>query len=63
VDGYAFNARLLQDLLEGLKEWSVEGIWSKMLKALVSKGYSLGKLSPKRVALDSIIQARKGVSS
>jgi len=44
-----------------LKEWSVEGVWSKVLEALVSKGYSLGKLSLERVALDSTtIQARKG---
>jgi transposase len=43
--------------------WSVMGVWSKILEALISMGYSTGKLSLDRVAVDSTtVKACKGGS-
>jgi transposase len=43
--------------------WSVMGVWSKVLEALISMGYSTGKLSLDRVAVDSsTVKACKGGS-
>ncbi|MEM4310890.1 MAG: hypothetical protein QXX95_00675 [Nitrososphaerales archaeon] len=39
------------------------GVWKQILNALISKGYSTGKLSLDKVAFDSTtIKARKGGS-
>jgi len=39
------------------------GVWSKILEALISMGYSTGKLSLDRVAIDSTtVKAGKGGS-
>ena len=47
-----------------LKLWSEEGVWKRILEALISKGYSIGRLSLERVAVDSTtVEARKGGSS
>jgi len=44
-----------------LKRWSGEGVWRHVLEALIAKGYSAGRLSLDRVAIDSTtIEARKG---
>jgi transposase len=45
------------------KEWSVVGVWPKILEALIAIGYSTGKLSLDRVAVDSTtVKACKGRS-
>jgi len=47
-----------------LKRWSEEGVWKRVLEALIAKGYSTGRLSLDRVAVDSTtVEARKGGSS
>jgi transposase len=47
-----------------LKRWEREGVWSKIVEALASKGYSMGKLRLDRVSVDSTtVEARKGGSS
>ena len=39
-------------------------VWKRILNALISKGYSMGKLSLDRVDVDSMtIKAKKGGSS
>jgi len=44
-----------------LKRWSEEGVWKRILEALISKGYLMGRLSLERVAVDSTtVEARKG---
>jgi transposase len=44
-----------------LKRWEREGVWSKIVEALASKGCSMGKLKLDRVSVDSTtIEARKG---
>jgi len=44
--------------------WSKAGVWKRVLEALIAKGYSTGKLSLDRVAVDSTtVEARKGGSS
>ncbi len=46
-----------------LKRWMELGVWKQILNALISKGYSTGKLSLDKVAFDSTtIKARKGGS-
>ncbi|MEM3539107.1 MAG: transposase [Nitrososphaerales archaeon] len=46
-----------------LKRWMELGVWKQILNALISKGYSTGKLSLDKVAVDSTtIKARKGGS-
>ncbi|MEM0080126.1 MAG: IS5 family transposase [Nitrososphaerota archaeon] len=43
------------------KRWMELGVWKQILNALISKGYSTGKLSLDRIAVDSTtIKARKG---
>jgi transposase len=43
------------------RRWSVMGVWSKILEALIAIGYSTGKLSLDRVAVDSTtVKACKG---
>ena len=45
------------------KRWSVRGVWAGVFRALVDKGYSMGKLRIDGVAVDSTtIRARKGGS-
>jgi len=47
-----------------LKHWGKEGVWPKVVEALASKGYSMGKLRLDRVSVDSTtVEARKGGSS
>jgi len=47
-----------------LERWGREGVWSKVVEALASKGYSMGKLKLDRVSVDSTtVEARKGGSS
>jgi len=47
-----------------LKRWQKEGVWAQILEALIAKGYSIGRLSLERVAVDSTtVEARKGGSS
>jgi transposase len=44
------------------KKWSVRGVWSKILEALIAIGYSTGKLSLDKVAVDSItVKAGRGL--
>jgi len=44
-----------------LKLWSEMGVWKRMLEALISKGYSMGRLSLDRVAVgNTTVEARKG---
>ena len=44
-----------------LKRWQREGVWKRILEALISKGYLMGRLSLDRVAVDSTtVEARKG---
>jgi hypothetical protein len=39
-------------------------VWKSILEALIAKGYSIGKLSLEKVAVDSTtVEARKGGSS
>jgi transposase len=46
-----------------LKRWEKEGVWSRVVKALASKGYSMGRLSLDRVSADgTTVEARKGGS-
>ena len=35
------------------RRWSVRGVWSKVLEALIAMGYSTGKLRLDKVAVDS----------
>jgi transposase len=35
------------------KRWSVKGVWSRILEALMAKGYRIGKLSLEKVAVDN----------
>jgi hypothetical protein len=37
------------------RRWSVMDVWSKILEALISMGYSTGRLSMDRVAVDSLL--------
>jgi hypothetical protein len=42
---------------------SVRGVWSKILEALIAMGYSTGKLSLDKIAVDSTtVKAGKGGS-
>ena len=34
------------------RRWSVRGVWSKVLEALIAMGYSTGKLRLDKVAVD-----------
>jgi transposase len=44
-----------------LKRWQGEGVWSRMLEALMGMGHSKGKLCPEVVAVDgTTIEAGKG---
>jgi transposase len=44
-----------------LKHWQTQGIWTRILKTLIAKGYTIGKLSIGKVSVDStIIEAKKG---
>jgi len=44
-----------------LKLWSEVGVWERILEALIANGYSMGRLSLDRVAVDSTtVEARKG---
>jgi transposase len=46
-----------------LKRWQREGVWSRILMALASGGYSMGMLSLDRVSVDSAaVEAKKGRS-
>jgi transposase len=46
-----------------LKRWRREGVWSRILMALASRGYSMGRLSLDRVSVDSAaVEAKKGGS-
>ncbi|WP_158648789.1 hypothetical protein [Candidatus Nitrosocaldus islandicus] len=41
--------------------WSEDGVWARILEALMARGYSMGRLSVDRVAVDSAtVEARKG---
>jgi transposase len=45
------------------RRWSVMGVWSKILEALIAMGYSNGRLRLDRVAVDSTtVKAGKGGS-
>jgi len=45
------------------RRWSVMGVWSKILEALIAMGYSTGRLRLDRVAVDSTtVKAGKGGS-
>lgn len=45
------------------KVWSEEGVWGKILAALQSKAYALGKLEIDTVTVDStLIDSKKAVS-
>ena len=47
-----------------LKRWREEGVWSRMLKALMGIGYSKGKLSLEEISVDrTTVEVRKGGSS
>jgi transposase len=35
------------------RKWSIMGVWSKILEALIAMGYSTGKLSLDKIAVDS----------
>jgi len=44
-----------------LKRWQKEGVWKRILEALIAKGYSIGRLSLEKGAVDSTtVEARKG---
>jgi len=44
-----------------LKDWQTQGIWTHILRTLITKGYITGKLSIERVSVDSTtIEAKKG---
>jgi transposase len=46
-----------------LKRWQGEGVWSRILMALASRRYSMGRLSLDRVSVDSTtVEAKKGGS-
>jgi transposase len=43
------------------RKWSVMGVWSKILEALISMGYSTGKLSLDKATVDSTtVKAGRG---
>ncbi len=45
------------------KVWSEEGVWGKILAALQSKAYALGKLDMNTVTVDStLIDSKKAVT-
>jgi transposase len=44
-----------------LKHWQTQGIWTRILKTLITKGYTTGKLSIEKVSVDSTtIEAKEG---
>ena len=47
-----------------LRRWEKEGVWKRFMNALLSDGYSEGKLKVDNLSIDSdTIPAKKGVSS
>ena len=47
-----------------LKRWEEQGVWRRLLKAIIDHGYALGRLSLEAVAVDSTdVAAKKGGSS
>jgi len=46
-----------------LKRWQREGVWKRILEALISKGYSMGRLRLDEVAVDSkgFIEVMEGI--
>jgi transposase len=45
----------------GLKHWQTQGIWTRILKTLITKGYTIGKLSIEKLSVDSTtIEAKEG---
>jgi len=46
------------------ERWGEEGVWKRILEALIAKGYSMDRLKLDGVAVDSTtVEARKGGSS
>ena len=46
-----------------LKRWEKQGVWKRVMDALIARGYSTGKLNPDSVAIDSsTVPAKKGES-
>jgi hypothetical protein len=61
VDGYAKALWHYSTVFRKLKRCREEGVWSRMLEALMGMGHSKGKLCPEVVAIDSTtVEARKG---
>ncbi|MCP8316391.1 MAG: IS5 family transposase [archaeon] len=46
-----------------LRRWEEEGVWRKMMNALIAKGYAIGMISLNIIAVDSTtVEAKKGGS-